>query len=86
MSLGINVSTHTQRQWIALILRLNNIHPRLGGVEPEDSNSRVLSMSLHKWNASVERHWAVELVFKYICVVQAIRLRVISIPATGLFQ
>ena len=48
------------------LLRLGDVDPGLGRVEPEEADGRVFLVRLHEGDGAVEGHRAVRLVLKHI--------------------
>ena len=77
MGLGICSSPNPKIERIRRNSRFNNIDPGLCSIKPENTNSRVLAMSLHERNGSIQRHRAIHFIFEDIAIVQSVWLVVI---------
>src|SRR3954447_5801370 len=86
MRLSIGTPANAQCQRVRLMLRFDDVNPCLGSIQPKYTHRRVLPMRLHEWDTSIESHRTIQLVFEHVSVIQAIRLIIVSISATGVLQ
>lgn len=86
VGLGVLWGTGGQAQRVSTALDLGDINPRIGGIEPQETDGRILSVSLHERDGAVEGHGAVKDILEDVGVVHAIGFCIVAFAASSLLE